>query len=395
MARQGQSKDGSATTRKSARVTAAAPPSAPKPKRAYVSQSDVPRYPLQDALRVARAIADQYGKQPVSPLDVAVALDMKPSTGPFRSLCGAALAYGITDGGPNAAQIGLTDLGRRVVAPTEEGDDQRAMREALLKPRVIGEFLGRYNGSKLPTKKIGQNVLETMGVAADATDRTFDLMVSGARSLGLLREIKGDEYVQLDPSIAPAAPATDGDGGGDARRDTEDDASAYEAVEAAKAPTLEASGVVVTDTSPSDLKTNRRVFITHGKNKKIVDQLKELLTFGDFEPIVSVERESVSKPVPDKVLDDMRSCGAAVIHVGTDQRLLDSEGNEHRVINQNVLIEIGAAMMRYGRNFILLVEQGTALPSNLQGLYEVRYEGDELDYPATMKLLKAFNEFKS
>lgn len=52
-------------------------------------------------------------------------------------------------------------------------------------------------------------------------------------------------------------------------------------------------------------------------------------------------------------------------------------------------------MMRYGRNFILLVEEGTALPSNLQGLYEVRYPGDELDYPATMKLLKAFNEFKA
>lgn len=65
------------------------------------------------------------------------------------------------------------------------------------------------------------------------------------------------------------------------------------------------------------------------------------------------------------------------------------------MLNQNVLIEIGAAMMRHGRNFILLVEEGTTLPSNLQGLYEVRYQGDELDYPATMKLLKAFNEFKS
>jgi predicted nucleotide-binding protein len=137
------------------------------------------------------------------------------------------------------------------------------------------------------------------------------------------------------------------------------------------------------------------VFITHGKNKKIVEQLKELLNFGDFEPVVSVERESVSKPVPDKVLDDMRSCGAAVIHVGVEQRLLDPAGEEVLVLNPNVLIEIGAAMMRYGRNFILLVEDGTSMPSNLQGLYEVRYSGGELDYPATMKLLKAFNDFKS
>jgi hypothetical protein len=52
-------------------------------------------------------------------------------------------------------------------------------------------------------------------------------------------------------------------------------------------------------------------------------------------------------------------------------------------------------MMRYGNNFVLLVEDGTELPSNLQGLYEVRYAGDELDNPSTMKLLKAFNEFKA
>lgn len=51
-------------------------------------------------------------------------------------------------------------------------------------------------------------------------------------------------------------------------------------------------------------------------------------------------------------------------------------------------------MALYGRRFILLVEKGVSLPSNLQGLYEVRYEGAKLDYEATMKLLRAFNEFR-
>jgi len=74
--------------------------------------------------------------------------------------------------------------------------------------------------------------------------------------------------------------------------------------------------------------------------------------------------------------------------------LYDKEGNEYPQVNGNVLIEIGAAMALYGRNFILLVEDGVKLPSNLQGLYECRYSGDELNMPATMKLLKAFNEFK-
>lgn len=137
-----------------------------------------------------------------------------------------------------------------------------------------------------------------------------------------------------------------------------------------------------------------RVFITHGKNKKILDQVKELVLFGKFEPIVAQERETAAKPVPDKVMDEMRSCQAAVIHVGSEGFLLDSAGKQVPHINGNVLIEIGAAMALYGRNFILLVEEGVSLPSNLQGLYECRYSGDELNMPATMKLLKAFNEFK-
>ena len=65
------------------------------------------------------------------------------------------------------------------------------------------------------------------------------------------------------------------------------------------------------------------------------------------------------------------------------------------MLNPNVLIEIGAALALYKRNFILLVEKGVQLPSNLQGLYEVRYEGGKLDYEATMKLLRAFSDFRS
>ena len=45
--------------------------------------------------------------------------------------------------------------------------------------------------------------------------------------------------------------------------------------------------------------------------------------------------------------------------------LLDSEGKEHKVLNPNVLIEIGAAIGLHGKRFILLVEEGTELPSNL------------------------------
>lgn len=139
---------------------------------------------------------------------------------------------------------------------------------------------------------------------------------------------------------------------------------------------------------------NNNVFISHGKNKQIVDQLKQLLEFGAFVPIISVDRETTAIPVPDKVFNDMRQCSAGIIHIEGERKLLDQEGNEYNLINENVLIEIGAAIALFNNKVILLCKKGTNLPSNLQGLYRCEYEGDQLDYASTMKLLKTFSEFR-
>jgi predicted nucleotide-binding protein len=139
----------------------------------------------------------------------------------------------------------------------------------------------------------------------------------------------------------------------------------------------------------------RKVFITHGKDRAFVDPIKKLLEYGELEPVVSVERQSVSKPVPEKFMGEMRQAGAAIIHADAERTLKDEEGNEHVMLNPNVLIEIGAAMAFYGRRFILLVRDGVKLPSNLQGLYEVRYKGDTLDADATIRLLEAMKDIKN
>jgi predicted nucleotide-binding protein len=48
----------------------------------------------------------------------------------------------------------------------------------------------------------------------------------------------------------------------------------------------------------------------------------------------------------------------------------------------------------YRNKFILLVEEGVDLPSNLQGLYECRYSGADLTMEAAFKLLEAFADFR-
>ena len=138
---------------------------------------------------------------------------------------------------------------------------------------------------------------------------------------------------------------------------------------------------------------NNKIFIAHGKNRKILEQVKKLLKYGKFNPIVSIEHETTAQPLPQKIMDDMGSCIGAVIHISPEQYLEGENGKEVQRINDNVLIEIGAAMALYKGKFILLVQEGVALPSNLQGLHRCDYQGDMLDMEAAMKLLEALGSF--
>jgi len=354
-----------------------------KTKRAYLSQSDVPGTSLEEALRIPRAIVENYAGGPTTPLQLASALNVAPTSGSFRHLCGAAIAYGLTEGGCQATEIKITPLGKRILKPLEIDDDIEAKREAVLKPRVMREFLQKYSGSPLPRHDIAMNVLEELGVPSDKTESVYSLILESAKAVGLLREIKNKQYVDLTGANVTEEEKSEEEGAdeleqGQVKTET---------------PTKETPSKTIPPITP--IQTNRRVYITHGKNKTFIEPIKKLLGFGELTPVVSVEKQSVSKPVPDKVMDDMRSCGAAIIHVEAEQKLIDQEVKEHIIINPNVLIEIGAAMALYGRRYILLVREDVDLPSNLQGLYEVRYKGDSLDGDATIKLLEAINDIKN
>jgi predicted nucleotide-binding protein len=362
---------------------------APERARAYISQADIPGTSLEKALRIAAAIGENYGFKAATPLQVAKALEVAPTTGGFKMLTGASMAYGLTTGGYNAATISITPLGLRIVRPTSEGDDIAAKREAVLKPRIIREFLQRYNGAPIPRESIAQNVLAEMGVPQERAADVLKLVLESAESVGFLQDIKDRKYVDLSSTTLPADSPTD-----DEMHQPLDDVPAEPArpaVPPSRVSALSAPSVPITTATDGRA---RKVFITHGKNKALIEPIKKLLTFGELEAMVSVQTQTVSQSVPGKVMEEMRSCGAAIIHVEDERHLVDKEGNEHVVLNDNVLIEIGAAMALYGQRFILVVKEGVKLPSNLAGLLELRYKGDTLDMEETVKLLEAINDMK-
>lgn len=251
-------------------------------------------------------------------------------------------------------------------------------------------FFEKYRRAKLPNDTIAVNVLKSLGLPAERVESAIEVIKANGTYAGIIRSTPTGPFVNLDSPGVPL-PAATSQASEASNHDSEEESPGVGAGAALAEPVQPVRPV---SASPaSDPKANR-VFITHGKQRAIVGQIKELLSFGNFEPVVSVERESTAIPVPEKVFEDMRSCGAGVLHVGAEGKYLDRDGIEHTKLNDNVLIEIGAAMALYGKRMILLVEKGVALPSNLQGLYRCEFEGDKLDYESTMKLLKTFSQFR-
>lgn len=366
-----------------------------KKPRVRMSQSDIPSETLEDAIKVAHAIWDNYAGKATPPVQVALAMGISPTSTNWRYLSGASAAYGLTNGAYASKEILLTDnIGRKIVAPTVDGDEKLAIIQAVLTPTFFNKFYTNYNNAKFPKDNIAQNVLIEWGVPKDKAPQVLDLIKANGEFAGIIVNTKTGPFVLLDSN-------KNSNNNGQGSASMVNDESTDNKNEPDDIPDELLQKLNISKETPK-VNTDKnvppekpKVFITHGKNKTMVEHLKELLVYGQFEPIVSVEHETTAIPVPDKVFSDMNKCQAGIIHIEGEETLFDKDGKIHSTINGNVLIEIGAAMALYGKKVILLCQKGITLPSNLQGLYRCEYEGGQLDYSATMKLLKTFNEFRN
>jgi hypothetical protein len=141
--------------------------------------------------------------------------------------------------------------------------------------------------------------------------RKRSLIVSTqARSVGFLEEIKGKNYVTLQGAAQGMEP-TEITPEGEDQPDSDETPSPETPRTTVPPPIVQPKGAALTAAIADDQR-RRRVFVTHGKSRDLVEPIKKLLEYGELEPVVSVDRQSVSKPVPEKVMDDMRSSGAAI-----------------------------------------------------------------------------------
>lgn len=363
-------------------------------KQTRLSQTFCPLVSIKEILRIPQAIKDDYAGQPTSPLLVAESCGISPTSSNWRTLTGAAVAYGLTNGGYNSKNISLTELGERIVAPMVEGDDLVALRESIMKPTLFAEIYSTYNGNKLPKNNIAYNILAKKGVSKEKQENTWQIIKDNANEAKILRIISGNEFICLEANSNQSSRVIDNETDIETNFDLDNQEELMVPNELLEKMSISTPACIEKQTGTEKRKPN--IFISHGKNNTvIVGQLKELLAYGQMEPVVSIERETTAIPVPDKVFDDMRNCDAGIIHIDFENVPINNGENAYERINENVLIEIGAAIALYGKRVILLCKKGTTLPSNLQGLYRCEYEGNQLDYNSTMKLLKTMQELRA
>ncbi len=139
-----------------------------------------------------------------APHELANAMSISPTSSAWQSLTGAAVAYGLTEGGYNATTISLTPLGSRIVAPEDEGDDGNAIREAALLPRIFKQFFQKYDRGKFPQETIGINVLASMGAPRDRAKPVYEMARATGLLAGFITNTKTGLYVALKGGTTPA-----------------------------------------------------------------------------------------------------------------------------------------------------------------------------------------------
>lgn len=345
--------------------------SVPGSRRARVSQSDVPRHSLAEAVRVAQAIEDHYGGNAVSPMDVAVSLGSTPSSSWFRTITGAAVAYGLTEGAYNSGQIKLTPRGQRLVAPTAEGQSEAALREALLEPRVMREFLTKYDRKKLPPDEIARNVISSLGVAKDAAERTLEAILDSARHVGVIRNFKGVEWVDLRGGERLESASVPGEA---------EASSSHEDVVEEHRPDEQ-----VTQHLPPSVP--KPIFIAHGKNKGPLQKLEKVLSSFKIPYRVAIREPNLGRPIPSKVKDIIRECGSAILIFTKDEEFRDLDGKEAWRPSENVVYELGAASLEYDDRVVVFMEKGLHFPANFDSIGRIEFEEDGIE-SKTMELMQ-------
>lgn len=121
---------------------------------------------------------------------------------------------------------------------------------------------------------------------------------------------------------------------------------------------------------PGQVSTGKRVFVVHGANQAIKEQMARFLERLELEPIILHEQPNKGRTIIEKFEDYSQVAFAIVLLTGDDIGSLLSEEDEFKPrARQNVVFELGFFTGKLGRNRVCaLYEKNVELPSDFKGV---------------------------
>jgi len=150
-----------------------------------------PKNTLEDALKIARAIEEQNGGNPMKPDMLCKAVGFNSlADWRFLDLLRSANQYGLVTGTGKISTVVLTDLGRDVVAPSAPSDRPKALLSAFRTVEDFRKVEDFYKGKKLPEDEFFENNLfREFGIPRERVKNFIDTFTS---NLNYLHAFKPD-----------------------------------------------------------------------------------------------------------------------------------------------------------------------------------------------------------
>lgn len=142
------------------------------------SSIEFPYMSLDEAMEVARAIHTTTGSGQCEADQLAAALKLSMASSGFRVRISTAKMFGLIESERGSGAMRLTDLGHRIVDPSQE---RAAKVQAFQTVPLYAKLVEIHRGKTLPPPAALERVMAELGVAKKQTDRarqTFDRSAS-------------------------------------------------------------------------------------------------------------------------------------------------------------------------------------------------------------------------
>ena len=327
---------------------------AEKPKRQRKPNRPHAKLPVHKVLAVAKTIHEKSAGMPMNRVRLGAALDYNPTSGPFGLVLTSSAKYGLTKGGLAATNVSIQPLGTEFAETKDDIKRLRLMRQAFRNVSVFDKMLTNLSNKRLPDVDDLASVL--LGPPFKVgEDWAKEIATSFHENVDSLKYLDHGYIVLDEPETeqgelsSPQEPALDtGD----------DEPEPHPAEEPLEPPTTPIA------------------FIAHGKTREPVDQLSRELTKLSVEHKIAEDEPHAGRPISEKVADTMKQCTFGIFIFTPDEEFKTLDDRTVYRPSQNVIYELGAASLLYGRKIVIFKHSKVNFPSDFSDLGWIGFEDD-------------------